>query len=72
MALYISECGRIFSPLAILVLDRSGGSIIFGGATAGVVRTLTGGSPSSFFPIFSQEKGENSPDKNHGGAARLW
>lgn len=61
----------IFS-FAILMFDRTGGSNIFGGATAGVVRTSTGGSPSSPFPIFSQEKGENFPDKNHGGAARLW
>lgn len=51
----------VFSSFAILVFDRTGGSSIFGGATAGVVRTSTGGSPSSRFPIFSREKGANLP-----------
>lgn len=49
----------IFPPLAILMFDRTGGSNIFSGAAAGVVRTSTGGSPSSPFPISSQEKGEH-------------
>lgn len=77
MAPYFFECGRIHNcifSIAILTFDLRGGSNIFGGGTAGVVRTSTGGSPnvSSSFPIFSQEKEDNFPDKNHGGAARLW
>ncbi|KAF3833793.1 hypothetical protein F7725_024997 [Dissostichus mawsoni] len=48
------------------MLDRTGGSNIFSGATAGVVRTSTGGSPSSPFPISSQEKRQHFPQQNHG------
>lgn len=62
----------VFSPFAILMFDRAGGSNIFGGAAAGVVRTRTGGSPNSPSTIFSYEKGNFLLDKNHGGPARLW
>ncbi|KAK2921167.1 hypothetical protein Q8A73_000652 [Channa argus] len=43
------------------MFDRTGGSNIFGGETAGVVRTSTGGSRSSPFRIFSQEKRRKFP-----------
>lgn len=39
------------------MFDCTGGSNIFGGAAAGVVRTSTGGSPSSPSPIFKRERG---------------
>lgn len=56
-----AEYATVFSPSPFWRSSARGGSDILGGGAAGVVRTRTGGSPSSPFPVFSRAKGEKIP-----------